>query len=402
MSGLQTTKSGVPANIQDIAREVLIGRDRLDAIRAAIRSAKKTNKPTLDAMKAEGREYGERILDYEVMLADYFKSIPKASGRPEKIIDTAVENKKTSKMQIVADMGFEQKEVERISKLTPESVEKAKAVARENNDIPTRSLALQIARQERKETQLADARQSILEQTKNNVNGDPPVVRLMDCQDFINKCKTYDLLLTDPPYSTDIEDIAGFVNKWLYPALERVKPTGSAYIFIGAYPKELQAYLNAEIPDNVCLEQILIWTYKNTGGKIPTEHYKQNYQACLYYRGINAGQLDNKDNEFWAVTEINAPDGRIGDRYHAWQKPMELAEMYIRHSTKKGDRVVDPFCCTGTLGGIEWAEQFLNKNKISGNANFFGFPVAYIWDTIIHGYSRKIPPVHPYYKLNSA
>jgi hypothetical protein len=61
-------KSGVPADIREVAKEVLIGRDRLDAIRAAINAAKKLNKPTYDAMKAEGREYGERILDCELRL----------------------------------------------------------------------------------------------------------------------------------------------------------------------------------------------------------------------------------------------------------------------------------------------------------------------------------------------
>jgi DNA modification methylase len=53
--------------------------------------------------------------------------------------------------------------------------------------------------------------------------------------------------------------------------------------------------------------------------------------------------------EQWAVQEINAPDGRQGDRYHAWQKPMEIAERFIRHSTKVGDTVYDPFACTGTF-----------------------------------------------------
>jgi DNA modification methylase len=231
----------------------------------------------------------------------------------------------------------------------PDAVQKARELAAENSDLVTKSLVKAVIRQDCKADQLSAAKTSIIEQTRQDASGTPPVVRLMDCVEFIAHCKPYDLLLTDPPYSTDIEDIEGFVGKWLYSALERVKPTGSAYIFIGAYPKELQAYLNAEIPANVHLEQILIWTYKNTGGKIPNEHYKQNYQACLYYRGSEAGTLDNKDNEFWAVTEMNAPDGRVGDRFHAWQKPMSLAEMYVRHSTKKGDLVVDPFCCTGTF-----------------------------------------------------
>ena len=98
------------------------------------------------------------------------------------------------------------------------------------------------------------------------------------------------------------------------------------------------------------LEQILIWTYKNTLGNNPKSRYKQNYQAILYYRGIEAGELNCPlTNEQWAVQEINAPDGRIGDRYHTWQKPMELAERLIRHSTKPEDTVFDPFACTGTF-----------------------------------------------------
>jgi DNA modification methylase len=93
-----------------------------------------------------------------------------------------------------------------------------------------------------------------------------------------------------------------------------------------------------------------VWTYKNTLGQNPKDRYKQNWQACLFYRGINAPALDCPlTNEQWAVQEINAPDGRQGDRYHAWQKPMEIGERFIRHTTKPGDKVYDPFACTGTF-----------------------------------------------------
>ena len=98
------------------------------------------------------------------------------------------------------------------------------------------------------------------------------------------------------------------------------------------------------------LEQILVWTYKNTLGNNPKDRYKLNYQDCLFYRGVDAPDLDCPlTSEQWAVQEINAPDGRQGDRYHAWQKPMEIAERFIRHSTKAGDIVFDPFACTGTF-----------------------------------------------------
>lgn len=199
---------------------------------------------------------------------------------------------------------------------------------------------------EEKKEQIKKAERSIAEQAKE---GYKPKLFVTDCTKAHLKEKC-DLLLTDPPYSTDVDNIEAFVDSWLYKALDGVKDTGFAYIFIGAYPNELKAYLNAKIPDHIELCQQLIWTYKNTLGNNPKDRYKQNYQSCLFYRGINAPVLDCPlTAEQWAVQEINAPDGRQGDRYHAWQKPMEIAERFIRHSTKAGDTVYDPFACTGTF-----------------------------------------------------
>ena len=199
---------------------------------------------------------------------------------------------------------------------------------------------------EEKKEQIKKAERSIAEQAKEEYK---PKLFVTDCTKAHLKEKC-DLLLTDPPYSTDVDNIEEFVDSWLYKALDGVKDTGFAYVFIGAYPNELKAYLNAKIPDHMELCQQLIWTYKNTLGNNPKDRYKQNYQSCLFYRGKNAPMLDCPlTAEQWAVQEINAPDGRQGDRYHAWQKPMEIAERFIRHSTKTGDTVYDPFACTGTF-----------------------------------------------------
>ena len=206
--------------------------------------------------------------------------------------------------------------------------------------------AYKAVRLEEKKEIIKQAEQSIVEQATDDIK---PILRIGNGIGFVPDEK-YDLLLTDPPYMTDIEDMPAFVNEWLYDALNGVKDTGFAYIFIGAYPDEVKAYLNARIPKHMHLEQILVWTYKNTLGQNPKDRYKQNYQNCLFYRGVNAPDLDCPlTSEQWAVQEINAPDGRQGDRYHAWQKPMEIAERFIRHSTKAGDIVFDPFACTGTF-----------------------------------------------------
>ena len=206
--------------------------------------------------------------------------------------------------------------------------------------------AYKAVRLEEKKEIIKQAEQSIVEQaTEEN----KPILHIGNGIGFVPDVK-YDLLLTDPPYSTDVDNIDDFVDSWLFNALDGVKDTGFAYIFIGAYPQEVRAYLNAKIPDHVKFEQILVWTYKNTLGNNPKDRYKLNYQDCLFFRGVNAPNLDCPlTSEQWAVQEINAPDGRQGDRYHVWQKPMEIAERFIRHSTKAGDIVFDPFACTGTF-----------------------------------------------------
>jgi len=199
-----------------------------------------------------------------------------------------------------------------------------------------------------KEIKLEKAHERHTEQTRASQTFNP-LVEICDAVEWMKKQKPCDLLFTDPPYSTDVDDIALF-SSWITTALEKVKPTGRAYIFIGAYPEEVKAYLNKEIPKHIELSQMLIWEYKNTLGNNPKDRYKLNYQICLYYKGIDAPELNCPiTSEQWAVMSFNAPDGRQGDRYHTWQKPLDMAEMIVRHSTKEGDIVYDPFACTGTF-----------------------------------------------------
>jgi site-specific DNA-methyltransferase (adenine-specific) len=161
-----------------------------------------------------------------------------------------------------------------------------------------------------------------------------------------------DLIITDPPYATDIEDIAAFAKSWVPVAMRKLSKTGRAYICTGAYPAELAAYatellaiegLNVGVP--------LVWTYNNTIGPAPTHDYKTNWQSIWHvYREdappINSPILTEKNT----VHTISAPDGRHDGRLHAWQKPDELAQMLIRHAlAKPGATVVDPFSGTGTF-----------------------------------------------------
>jgi len=207
-----------------------------------------------------------------------------------------------------------------------------------------------------KQMKLIKAKEEVKRQQSVEPDPNAPIVDLAKCREWIEKQPRCDLLLTDPPYITDIkEPIEKFVL-WILPALEKVKPTGRAYVFIGSYPREILAYLKtfyeyrSLFDINVDLISLLAWTYRNTLGPKPKDNYIQNYQTILYFKGKEAPPLNCPlTNEQWSVQDINAPDGRSGKRYHTWQKPDELAERLIRHSTREGNLVLDPFVGTGTF-----------------------------------------------------
>jgi hypothetical protein len=162
--------------------------------------------------------------------------------------------------------------------------------------------------------------------------------------------QSVDLLLTDPPYSTEWDTAEGFqefVQGWLPLALSKVKPTGRAYVCIGAYPDEIHAYLNASGGCQPSLRQVLVWTYRNTMGPSPTHLYKTNWQAILYYVGPDAQPLTSPLlTEQFSVFDINNAPSE-GDRLHTWEKPGKLAERILYQSTARGDLVLDPFAGTG-------------------------------------------------------
>lgn len=171
-----------------------------------------------------------------------------------------------------------------------------------------------------------------------------PKIIKSDCLDVLKDIPDIDLLLTDPPYFTD-----GDFTNHISQCLKKVKPTGQAYVFAGADPKEMQAYLSID-SHHMELVQVLVWNYNNTGQRQPNERYTSNYQVCFYFRGKDAPQInkpaDGKNQ--YACQTINAPDGRLGDRYHKWQKPNQLIENLILNSSKTDDFVFDPFAGSGT------------------------------------------------------
>jgi DNA modification methylase len=180
-----------------------------------------------------------------------------------------------------------------------------------------------------------------------------PEVFLMDCKDFLNTFPddSIDFLYTDPPYSTDISDIKAFTKSWLPLAIKKTKKSGRMLVFSGAYPIEIQAFLNVLLNQSkFIVDNPLVWIFNNTLGVTPKMNYNLNYQLIWHLYSNKSAPLDiSITNDMFSAQVENAPDGRQGNKLHKWQKSDDLAIKHITQTTQKGDLVVDPFTCTGTF-----------------------------------------------------
>ena len=156
--GIIIQNQNLPNNIEDLAKFVLIGREKLTAVRANIRAIDKLQlaEDVREQKKEEAQMLEEALLDAEVRIGDLLKQIPKATKGNQytgkMVSDSSVDNQKTKK-QVVEELGFNQKQAERFETLSSnkEIVEQVKAEARENEDIPTRSRVLQLVKEKSKE-----------------------------------------------------------------------------------------------------------------------------------------------------------------------------------------------------------------------------------------------------------
>ena len=144
MNSIAVSSNNLPGTLEDLSKFVLVGREQLVAVRAAIRAIDKVGvaQEVRKQKLKEGQEIAEAVLDAEVRIGELMREVPKAQGKrtDTKPTDTAV-----GKYEVIEKAGFTPKQVERFETLAahPEAVERAKAEARENQEMVTRSSVLE-------------------------------------------------------------------------------------------------------------------------------------------------------------------------------------------------------------------------------------------------------------------
>lgn len=147
----------LPANIDDLSRFVLVGREKLVAVRAEIRAIDKVGlaKGVREQKLQEAQLISEAVLDAEVRIGQLMRDVPKAQGKRTDI-QLLPSGGAKSKEKVIEESGFSKTQVQRFEELAshPEVVEQAKAEARENDDIVSRSLVLNMIKSEKRKADL--------------------------------------------------------------------------------------------------------------------------------------------------------------------------------------------------------------------------------------------------------
>lgn len=202
----------LPSKLNELAEFVLVGREKLNMVRAGIKALDKLDvaEEVRKQKKEEAQMLAEALLDAEVRIGEILLKMPKSGGgRPsEKTISTGANSFKP-KLEVAKELGFDQFQVSRFQTLAENKdlVEQVKQEARDEDDLPTRSAVLKAAKErkieERRENVRAGLQKQELETGEKKyriVYADPPWKYSNAMPDYVTEPQDYYLLM-------DTEDI---------------------------------------------------------------------------------------------------------------------------------------------------------------------------------------------------
>lgn len=160
MDDVIISEKRLPQTLPELSKFVLIGREKLNAVRAEIRAIKAVNLATevYEQKLEEAQEIADAVLDAEVKIGELTAQMQKSvGGRPSKTIRTDAESIKTKSEQL-AEIGIKQDTAERFERMAsnPKAVKAAKEEARQNNEIVTRAAVLRKIEEEEKKPHVAN------------------------------------------------------------------------------------------------------------------------------------------------------------------------------------------------------------------------------------------------------
>jgi site-specific DNA-methyltransferase (adenine-specific) len=187
------------------------------------------------------------------------------------------------------------------------------------------------------------------------------------------KDNSIDLIITDPPYGINFtkgyksgskELILGddgfsvmvFVDELMKDCARILKPNGAIYVFtrFDVYP-----YWWLKMKNYLDTKNQIIWSKGGGGMGDLKGNFSYNYESIIYATKGKHQIRGKRDGSIWNIKKCK-------QTFHDTQKPIELIEKIILHSSDKNNVIFDPFIGSGTT-----AIAATNLNR-----NFIGFELV--------------------------
>ena len=202
-------------------------------------------------------------------------------------------------------------------------------------------------------------------------------VYTLDVLEFFKQIsdKSVDLIVTDPPYNSNLIKWDKKDNEWqlswLNEAYRILKPGGSFYCFFAPMNMfEVEKWFR----ERMTLKNIIVWHHPNlygAGQSYGKDRYKSTWDVVFYgVKGRKAKHGKNVSSTAYKETGkgfdvMIFPQPR--PLLHKGQKPLALIERFVICSSIEGDLVCDPFVGVGTTA---IACQRLGRKFIVNDNNF--------------------------------
>lgn len=343
------SESRLPTTIEDLSKFVLVGREKLNAVRAEIRAIEKVGlaKEVHEQKLKEAQAISEAVLDAEVRIGELMQDVPKADNggaNQYRAKSTFVSNEQKPKSEVIRDAGLTQKQVERFQTMAahPEIIAQAKAEAKEKGEVLSRSVVLKKIDDSKKAERKAEKAERKKFSLETELPEDMCRVFRADIREglFEIEDNSVDFIITDPPYPREYLPLFGDLSRV---AARVLKPNGSLIVMSGqSYLPEVIELLRTEMKYHWCM------AYTTFGGQSPQLfHKKVNtfWKPVLWFvKGEYSGD--------WVGDVLKSAVNDNDKRFHEWGQSYSGMKDIVERFTNPNDTILDPFLGGGTTGVV--------------------------------------------------
>jgi site-specific DNA-methyltransferase (adenine-specific) len=205
-----------------------------------------------------------------------------------------------------------------------------------------------------------------------------------DCLDLIKDIPdgSVDCIITDPPYMSAMQhngEMTSFADcnnlkpffSTLFKEFSRIlSDKGCVYMFCDWRSVSFYLPLSAQF---LPVKNLIVWDKKSGPGTF----YSYQHELILFSTFNNELRLKGASNVIRSPSFCCGAKKTNGEKVHPTQKPVELIELFLSHTTNVGDTVLDCFMGSGSTGvacvrngrnfiGMELQEKYFEiaKNRI--------------------------------------